>query len=375
MKTIYLDYASTTNIREEVFEAMLPYLKSEYGNPSSLYDLGISNKKVLNNCRKQIASIINAKKEEIYFCSGGSEANNWAIKGVAFASNVKKEIITSKIEHHSVLNACHFLEKMGYKVHYLDVDNEGFINIDSLKKAINENTLLVSVMMANNEIGTIQNIKEIGAICRSNKVLFHTDAIQAISNIPIDVNELNIDLMSVSAHKFYGPKGIGFLYIREKSEIENLIHGGNQEKNKRAGTENVAYIVGMTMALELSVKDRDNDIKKEREFSQILLSKLQRIIPNMRLNGPEIGERRLPGNLNLSFKGLDGSLLSYELSKAGICVSTGSACNSSSIEPSHVLQAIKVPKEYINGTIRITLGKYTTLEDINTVVNIIKEKI
>lgn len=370
-KTVYLDHASTTKISDKVLEAMLPYLKEEYGNPSSLYSIGISNKKIINNCRKKIASFINANPKEIYFCSCGSEANNWAIKGIAFKHQKHKEIITTKIEHHSVLNSCLFLEKLGYKVHYLDVDEEGFVDINELDKMINDNTILVSVMMANNEIGTIQNIKEIGKLCKAKKVYFHTDAIQAINYLSIDVEELNIDLMSISAHKFYGPKGIGFLYIREGVEIENLIHGGKQEKEKRAGTENIAYIVGLTKAFELTMQNREKEVIKERELTKYLFNELQAKIKDIKLNGPKIGDKRLPGNLNLSFKNLDGEILSYQLNKHNVFVSTGSACNEGVIGVSHVLKAINVPDSFIKGTIRISLGKDTTIDDINYFIKVL----
>ncbi len=364
MKGIYIDNASTTSIRSEVFEAMLPFLKGEYGNPSSLYEIGINNKKVINQCRKRIAALLNAKGNEIYFCSGGSEANNWAIKGTAFAQMTKREIITTKIEHHSILNSCHFLEKLGYKIHYLDVDKSGFIDLKSLEKAINDNTFLVTVMMANNEIGTIQKIKEIGKLCRKRNVLFHTDAIQAAPHLAIDVEDMCIDLLSISGHKFHAPKGIGCLYIRNGVTIENLIHGGNQEKEKRAGTENVAYIVGMAKALELVSAEMDFNSKRERELVKILFKKIKDNIPDLKLNGPDIGEDRLPGNLNISFKNQDGVQLAFELNKLGIFVSTGSACNSGSIEPSHVLRAIDVPDDYIRGTIRMTIGKDLSMEDL-----------
>lgn len=367
MKTIYLDYASTTKIRQEVIEEMQPYLLNQYGNPSSLYDEGIKNKKVINQCRNKIASIFNAKRDEIYFCSGGSEANNWALKGIAFAALEKKEIITTKIEHHSILNSCEFLEKLGYLIHYLDVDEEGFVNVEELKETINKNTALVSIMMANNEIGTIQNIKKISKVCKEQNVLLHTDAIQAASHLPIDVNNLGIDLMSISSHKFYGPKGIGCLYIRSGVDLENLIHGGHQERGRRAGTENVAYIVGMTKAIELSIKEMNERLKIEQDLIRSLYNQIKATVNDVKLNGPGIGDNRLPNNLSLSFKDTDGSVLSFELNKLGICVSTGSACNSDAIEPSHVLQAIKVPVDYINGTIRISIGKDTTKSEIKLI--------
>lgn len=363
-KPLYFDYASTTKIRQEVYEAMLPYLQEEFGNPSSLYDIGIHNKKTINQCRKVIASLINAEQHEIFFCSGGTEANNWAIKGVAFAHPNKREIITTKIEHPSVLNSCQFLEKLGYKVIYLDVDAEGFINLQELEEKITPNTCLVSIMMANNEIGTIQDLEAIGGICARKGVLLHTDAIQAISHLPIDVKKLKVDLLSFSAHKFYGPKGIGCLYIRTGTKIENLIHGGNQEREKRAGTENVAYIVGMAKAIELSYQEMFTHNERERTLSELIYDRLKQAIPDIRLNGPAIGSNRLPGNLNVSFKNVDGSQLCFELNEQGICVSTGSACHSDLIEPSHVLQAIRGPDEYIKGTLRITIGKDTKVEEI-----------
>jgi len=367
MNSVYFDNASTTKIRREVYESMLPYLQGEYGNPSSLYEMGIHNKKVINQCRNKIASLINAKGKEIYFCSSGSEANNWALKGIAFSQSIKKEIITSKIEHHSILHTCGFLEKMGYKIIYLDVDQSGFIDLDVLDATINDNTLMVSIMMANNEIGTIQNIQSIGLLCKKHKVIFHTDAIQAVSHLVIDVEALHIDLMSLSAHKFCGPKGIGCLYIRNGIEIENLIHGGNQERKRRAGTENVAYIVGMCKAFELAHQEMDVNVMQERKLALLIYLQLKSKIKGLQFNGPEIGNSRLPGNLNFSFKGIDGALFSYELNKKGIYVSTGSACSSGSIEPSHVLKAIAVSDDYINGSIRITLGKETTIDEVEVI--------
>ncbi len=364
---IYSDHASTTQVRQEVYHAMLPYLFQEYGNPSSLYEIGTANKKVINKCRMQIATLLNAKASEIYFCSGGSEANNWALKGIAFRAKDKKEIITTKIEHHSIIHTCEFLEKLGFIIHYLAVNDEGFINLKDLEKTMNENTLMVSIILANNEIGTIQNIKAIGALCKKKDIIFHTDAVQAVSHIPLDLASLNVDLMSISAHKFYGPKGVGCLYIRNGIELENLIHGGGQEKGKRAGTENVANIVGMSKAFELIQKEMSQQNKMESELSEVLYKKLKTSIPDMKLNGPKLGGKRLPGNLNISFKGIDGNDLSFQLNQDEIYVSTGSACDSNSIEPSHVLKAIHVEESYIHGSIRISLGKESTLDDITKI--------
>lgn len=369
MNEIYLDNASTTQLSKEVYKSMHPYLLENFENPSSLYTKGIKNKKTINQCRSRIADIINADSKEIYFCSGGSEANNWAIKGIAFNSNDKKEIITSKIEHHSISNTCEFLAKHGFNIKYVDVDEKGFIDLTHLNELINDNTLMISIMMANNEIGTIQNLKEISKICKSRNIVFHTDAVQAACHIPIDVKELNVDLMSISAHKFHGPKGTGCLYIKNRIEIENLIHGGKQENWKRAGTENVANIVGMAKAMELAYENLNTESERQRKLSQLFVDKINSITKNIKLNGPNIGLNRLPGNINLSFKNSDGSLISYLLGKCGIYVSTGSACNSGTIAPSHVLQAINVPDDYINGSIRISLGKDTTMEDIEIASN------
>ncbi|MDF2700228.1 MAG: nifS [Haloplasmataceae bacterium] len=369
---MYFDYASTTQLKEEVYKSMLPYLLNHYENPSSLYDNAIHNKKVINSCRKKVAELLNASANEIYFTSGGSEANNWALKGITFKSN-KKEIITTRIEHHSVSHACAFLERMGYIVRYLDVDKCGFIDINQLINFINDNTIMVSVIYANNEIGTIQNIKEISKICRQKKVLLHTDAVQAVSHMQIDLKELDVDLLTISAHKFNGPKGVGLLYIKNGVEIENLIHGGSQENGKRSGTESVANIVGLTKALELSRVNLEEKNDHERSLATLLYNKLKNSIPSLKLNGPDIGKNRLPGNLNFSFKDLDGSLMCYLLNKKGICVSTGSACNSGSIEPSHVIKAIGVSDNYINGTLRITLGNETTEAEINILCEEINE--
>jgi len=377
VKNIYLDHASTTHLRKEVMEEMLPFLSNHYQNPSSLYDEGIQNKKIINSCRKRVASLLDVDSNEIYFCSGGSEANNWALKGIAFASNEKLDIITTKIEHHSSLHSCQFLKRMGYPIHYLGVDEEGFIDLTQLESLINQNTLLVSIILANNEIGTIQNIEKISRICEKNGVLLHLDAVQAIGHIPIDLKTHKVDLLSLSAHKFYGPKGVGCLYIKKGTNIENLIHGGKQEYGKRSGTESIAHIVGLTKALELNYLKLNGEALRQRELSQILIKSLTNKV-NFKLNGPEIGKNRLPGIINLSFKGADASIICYLLNQQGISISTGSACNSGSIEPSHVLKAINVSDEYINGSIRISLGEETKAEDIlilsHAIIDIINNK-
>lgn len=374
---IYLDHASTTQVKEEVLEAMLPFFTMQYENPSSLHDGGIQNKKIINQCKKTIANLLNCDKKEVCFTSGGSEANNWALKGLAFKHPNKKEIITSKIEHHAISHTCTFLESLGYKIHYLKVNHEGTIDLQELETLINDQTLVVSIMMANNEIGVIQPMKQISEICRRHDVYLHTDAVQAICHLPLDLKELDVDLLSFSAHKFHGPKGIGGLYIKQGVEIENLIHGGQQEYGKRAGTENVPYIVGMTKAMELGIKNLKTYQDKLMIQSKFMINQIKQAIQDVRLNGPDLANR-LPGNLNLSFKDVDGSILTYLLNKSGIYVSTGSACNSETIEPSHVLQAIGVPKDYIDGTIRLSLGEETTDEAIreacNTLIQIIIEK-
>lgn len=367
---INLDHAATTPLKEEVLNAMLPYLKENYGNPSSLYAIGIRNRKVINEARKGLMDYFQAESPSFYFTSGGSEANNWALKGLAFKHPQKREIITTRIEHHSILNTCSFLERLGFTIHYLSVDQEGFIDLKELEEKINERTLLVSIHYGNNEIGTIQNVEVIGQLCRKQNVYFHTDATQAVPQLTIDLKKLPIDLMTFSAHKFGGPKGIGCLYIREGIEIEPLIHGGDQEKKHRGGTENIAGIVGLVTAIDrLKFEKQD----KKEELTLLLYTELKKAFEDrVRLNGPLIGKNRLIGNLNLSFRDVDGSLLAFLLDQQGIYVSTGSACDSERIEPSHVLQAIQVPKDYIHGSLRFTLGKVTTREEILFVVEIIK---
>lgn len=364
LRHIYLDYSATTPMSKEVYSEMESCFYNYFGNPSSMHHFGTKSKRAINSARERIASCINSQANEIYFCSGGSEANNWALKGVALRSSEKKEIITTAIEHHSIINTCKFLEKHGFKVKYMDVDKHGFVDLRKLERAITKNTLLVSLMMANNEIGTIQDFKSVGEICREKNVIFHTDAVQAVGHIEINLNEINADLLSMSSHKFYGPKGVGCLYIRNGIDLENLIHGGGQEKNKRAGTENTLGIMGMAKALELEIESLSAESERQRRLCRLFMERLTGQCSNIRINGPQIGDNRLPGNLNISFRNVDNLMLSYLLDKKGIYISTGSACNSDSIEPSHVLKAIKVPDEYINGSIRISLGKKTTKDDI-----------
>ena len=374
---VYLDNASTTKVSTEVFEAMKPYFLESFGNPSSLHNKGIAVRKVINKSRKQVASLLNCNHKEIFFTSCGTESINWALKGLAFANKTKGEIITTKIEHHATLHAARFLEELGYIVHYLDVDKEGFIKLDQLRSLINNNTLLVSVILANNEIGTIQNIKEIAEICEKASTYLHIDAVQAITHMPIDIQELKVDLMSISGHKFHAPKGIGILYIKEGTHIKNLIHGGKQEHDLRSGTENVPYIVGITKALEVGINKYKQYQDRLNKYAQYFLDKLDENNVDYLFNGPSIGENRLPGNINISIKDLDGSDITYYLNKANIFVSTGSACDSTSIDPSHVLQAINVPSNYIDASMRFSIGEYTTKEEldfaINTLLKILQE--
>lgn len=366
-KPIYMDYAATTYTKPEVLEEMIPYFTEFYGNPSSVYSISRETKKALDKARMRVAKAINADPNEIYFTGGGSEADNWAIKGIAFAhQNKGNHIITTKIEHHAVLHACEYLEKHGFEVTYLDVDDEGVIRIEDLKNAIKENTILVTIMMANNEIGSIQAVKEIGEICRERKIFFHTDAVQAVGHIPVDVKEMNIDLLSLAAHKFYGPKGVGALYIKKGIKIHNLVHGGGQEKNRRAGTENVAGIVGLGKAIELAVDNMEEHNKTLIYLRDKLMNGLLEI-PHTRLNGPK-GEKRLPGNVNVCFRFIEGESVLLMLDAMGICASSGSACTSGSLDPSHVLLSIGLPHEIAHGSLRLSLGDGTTEEEVDYVL-------
>jgi cysteine desulfurase len=369
-RIIYMDHSATTYVRKEVVEAMAPYHAEHFGNPSSIYSIARESKKTIDAARVQVAQALGAEPDEIYFTSGGSESDNWAIKGVAFANRKKgNHIITSKIEHHAVLHTCEYVEKEGFTVTYLPVDQYGLVDPAELEKAITDKTILISIMYANNEIGTIEPIAELGAIARRHKVPFHTDAVQAVGNIPIDVKAQNIDLLSLSAHKFYGPKGTGVLYIRKGTRIDNLIHGGGQERRRRAGTENIAGIVGLGKAIELATADIEGHNTKIRALRDRLMSGILAKIPNSRLNGHP--EKRLPGNINISFEFIEGESMLLWLDDEGICASTGSACTSGSLEPSHVLLATGLPVEISHGSLRLTLGDINTDADVDFVLEVL----
>ena len=371
-KLIYLDNAATTKTAPEVVEAMLPYFTEYYGNPSSIYELAGESKKAINEGREKIANVLGAKTNEIYFTAGGSEADNWALKATFEAYKDKgNHIITTKIEHHAILHTCEWLEKQGAKVTYLDVDENGIIRLEDLEKAITPETILISVMTANNEIGSIQPIKEIGMIAKEHGILFHTDAVQAFGQLPINVDECNIDMLSSSAHKINGPKGIGFLYIRKGVKIRSLIHGGAQERKRRAGTENVPGIVGYGVAAERAARTMEERTAKEREVRDYLIQKIDAEIPYCRLNGHRT--LRLPNNVNFSFQFVEGESLLIMLDMEGICASSGSACTSGSLDPSHVLLAIGLPHEIAHGSLRMTISEETTKEDVDFVVEKIKE--
>lgn len=371
-KLIYLDNAATTKTAPEVVEAMLPYFTEHYGNPSSIYGFAAANKEVITGCREQIAGILGAKSEEIYFTAGGSESDNWALIATAEAYGSKgKHIITSKIEHHAILHTCEYLEKKGYEVTYLDVDEAGLVDLEQLRASIREDTILISVMFANNEIGTIQPIGKIGQIAHEHGILFHTDAVQAFGQIPINVDELHIDMLSASGHKFNGPKGIGFLYIRRGVKIRSFIHGGAQERRRRAGTENVPGIVGIGAAAERAARTRKERTGKEREMRDYLIRRIESEIPYCRLNGDR--EKRLPNNVNFSFRFVEGESLLIRLDMKGICASSGSACTSGSLDPSHVLLAIGLPHEIAHGSLRMTLSEEITKEEADYVVEALKE--
>ncbi len=369
---IYLDNAATTPARPEVVEAMLPYFTENFGNASTVYSLGQSNKEAITNSREIIANAIGAKTNEIYFTAGGSESDNWAVKATADAYASKgKHIITTKIEHHAILHTCQYLEAHGYEVTYLDVNEEGIISLEELEASIRPDTILISIMFANNEIGTIEPIKEIGAIAKKHGVLFHTDAVQAFTQVEIDVDDMNIDMLSASGHKFNGPKGIGFLYIRKGVKIRNLIHGGAQERNRRAGTENVPGIVGIGKACEVAMANFKERTSKEIALRDHLIERITGEIPYSRLNGPKV--ERLPNNANFCFRFIEGESLLLWLDSAGICASSGSACTSGSLDPSHVLLAIGLPHEIAHGSLRLTLSEDTTLEDIDYTADKVKE--
>lgn len=370
-KMIYMDHAATTAVRPEVLDAMLPYFTEKYGNPSGVYTFASRNKDVVNISRDIIADSLGVKPEEIYFTGGGSESDNWALKATAEAySDRGKHIITTKIEHHAILHTCQYLEKRGFEVTYLDVDENGMVDPGRLEAAIRPDTILISVMAANNEIGTIEPVAQIGKIAHDHGILFHTDAVQAYGQIPMDVNEMNIDMLSSSGHKLCGPKGIGFLYIRTGTKIGSFIHGGQQERGRRAGTENVPGIVGMGKAAELAVLSMDERIKHETDIRNHMIQRILSEIPYSRLNGHR--SNRLPNNVNISFQFVEGETVLIMLDMAGICASAGSACTSGSVDPSHVLTAIRLPKEISHGAVRLTLGYENTMEEADEVVDNLK---
>lgn len=371
-EVIYLDNAATTQLDRTVFEEMQPYFVEYYGNPSSVYSIASESKKAINIARERVAKTIGALDREIYFTNGGTESDNWAIKGIAQAYASKgKHIITTKIEHHAVLHTCEYLQKDGYEITYLNVDEDGLIDLEELKKSIRQDTILISIMFANNEIGTVQPIKEIGEIAREHDVLFHTDAVQAFGHIAIDVNEMNIDLLSASAHKVNGPKGVGFLYVRKSVKLKAFIHGGAQERQRRAGTENVPGIVGLGAAAKLAYEQMEERTKYLIELRDYLIEQIEQNIDYVRLNGHRT--KRLPNNVNFCFRFIEGESLLISLDMEGICASSGSACTSGSLDPSHVLLAIGLPHEIAHGSLRLTLSHTTTKQQIDFVVEQLKD--
>lgn len=372
MNIIYLDNSATTPIKSEVLQEMMPYLTTEYGNASSLYSVGRSAKRAIEKARNRVAELLNCNHNEIYFTGGGSESDNIALKGFAYANKEKgNHIITSKIEHPAILETCKTLERQGFEVSYINVNEDGIIDVEELRKSIKPNTILISVMTANNEVGTIQPIEEIAKIAHDNNVVFHTDAVQAIGNVKIDVEKMRIDMLSLSSHKINGPKGVGALYIKNGIEVEKFINGGHQEKDRRAGTENVAGIVGLGKAAEIVRKNMETHIRNLSKIRDYYIKKVQKEIPDIRINGSM--ENRLPGNANISFKGVNASELIFKLDERGICVSSGSACSSGNTNPSHVLTAMNVPEVYLNSAIRTTFGDNNTFEQVDYVVKILKQ--
>ena len=373
-KQIYLDNAATTQISDTVREAMEPFLQENYGNASTAYELGEISHREVERAREIIADTLGAKSSEIYFTSGGSESDNWAVKNIAAACRKKgKHIITSKIEHHAILNSCEYLEKLGYDVTYLPVDENGMVSVEELERAIRPDTTLISVMFANNEVGTIEPVCKIGRIAREHQILFHTDAVQAYAQIPISVNYYPVDLLSASAHKFHGPKGVGFLYIRDGIDIPSFIHGGGQERGKRAGTENVPGIVGMGKAAEIAYQTMRKRVQKEIMLRNYLIERIKHEIPDVRLNGHR--SIRLPGNVNMSFSGVEGSALLVLLEEDGICASGGSACNTGEERISYVIKELGVPKGYAPGTVRMTLSGDTTKDEVDQAIESLKKNV
>ena len=363
----YFDNAATTRINEEVLKEMFPYLTKEYGNASSMYSIGRQSRRAIENARKQVAQLLNCKPQEIYFTSCGTESDNTALKGVAFKNKEKgNHIITSKIEHPAILHTCQNLEKQGFEVTYLNVDEEGTIDIEQLNNSIKPSTILISIMFANNEIGTIEPIEQISYIAKKHNIIFHTDAVQACGNVPIDVQKMGIDMLSLSGHKINAPKGIGALYVKEGIEFETYMDGGHQEHSKRAGTENVAEIVGLGKACEMAKNNMEKHMKYLQNLRDYYISQVEEKIPDVKLNGSR--KNRLPGNSNFSFKDIRGDELLLKLDEKGICASSGSACSTGSLEPSHVLTAIGLPQNLLDGTLRVTFGEDNTIEDVDYLV-------
>ena len=373
MKEIYFDNGATTPIKSEVLNEMMPFLTTQYGNPSSLYSIGRKSKKAIENARKQVAEFINCDVKDIYFTAGGSESNNIALKAFAYANKDKgNHIITSKIEHSSILETCRYLQTQGFEVLYINVDEQGIIKLDELQQAIKTSTILISVMSANNEIGTIQPIEKIAQIAHNHNITFHTDAVQAIGNMKIDVRKMGIDLLSLSGHKIHAPKGIGAIYVKNGIKFDKIVNGGHQEKDKRAGTENVAGIVGVGKACEIANKNMEKHIRNLSKLRNYYIKRIQKELSNkIRINGSM--DKRLPGNANISFENINSSELIFKLDEMGICVSGGSACSSKSSLPSHVLSAINVPKKYLNSAIRTTFGDNNTFEEIDYFINCLKK--
>ena len=369
---IYMDNAATTPVRPEVLEAMLPYFTEKFGNPSSIYSISAATKKAVTDARELLAGTIHTTADNIYFTAGGSESDNWALKAAAEAYEQKgKHIITIKIEHHAILHTCEYLEQKGFEVTYLDVDENGLVDLETLEKAIRPDTILISIMFANNEIGTIEPVAEIGRIAHEHGVLFHTDAVQAYTQVPIDVEAMNIDMLSASAHKIHGPKGIGFLYIRRGVKIRSFVHGGAQERRRRAGTENVPGIIGFAKAAEVATKNMEEITGKERKVRDYLIARIEKEIPYARLNGDR--EKRLPNNVNFCFRFIEGESMLIMLDGKGICASSGSACTSGSLDPSHVLLAIGLPHEIAHGSLRLSISDETTTEEADFVVDELKK--
>ncbi|MGF6375523.1 cysteine desulfurase [Clostridiales Family XIII bacterium PM5-7] len=372
MRQVYLDYSATTPVKEEVLKEMIPYYTEQFGNPSSLYTIGLEAKNAIDIARAQVAHSIHADPKEVFFTAGGSEADNWAVFGVCDKLKDKgNHVITTKIEHHAMLHSCEFLEKHGFEVTYLDVEPDGTIKPEALEQAITDKTILISIMLVNNEVGTVEPIKELAAVAKAHKILFHTDAVQALGNVPIDVKDLGVDMMSISAHKIYGPKGIGALYIRKGLRFSNFVHGGAQEMGRRAGTENLPGIVGFGKAAEMAEANFTDHVDHCSTLRNYLVDRVLKEIPNTFVNGTM--EHRHPGNANITFEYIEGESILLLLDHFGIAVSTGSACSSKSLKPSHVLDAMGVPVEMIHGTVRFSVGDFTTKEDIDYVIEHLKD--